>query len=36
LKAGKEDKPIRAYLRRMAPELVERFDVLVEASDQEE
>jgi hypothetical protein len=36
LKAGIEDKPIRAYLRRIAPELVDRFAAFVEAAEEDE
>ena len=36
LKAGTPDKPIRAYLRDLAPELVDRFDALVESAEQED
>jgi hypothetical protein len=36
LKSGIEEKPIRDYLRKVAPELIDRFDALVEAAGQEE
>jgi hypothetical protein len=36
LKLGIDDKPIRTYLRKLAPELLDRFEALVEAADEQE
>ena len=36
LRAGVSDKPIRAFLQRVAPELVEQFAALVAEAEQEE